>query len=114
MHPMNTETAAELSHATLAASPTMADIAALPGSDLALVAFRTWTKAREALLDDRPEGEQEGEAFRALVETKASGPAGIAALAAAIREVFGEDEPFLDALVDQIIASATEQASASA
>ncbi|OWY18260.1 hypothetical protein B6V73_00115 [Thioclava sp. JM3] len=114
MHPMNTESAAELSQTTLAASPTMADIAALPGADPALVAFRTWAKAREALLDDRPEGEQEDEAFRALVETKASGPAGIAALAAAIREVFGEEEPVLDALVEQIIASATEQAAGAA
>ncbi|WP_273072959.1 hypothetical protein [Thioclava marina] len=114
MHPMNTETAAELTNATFATSPTIADIAALPGSDPALVAFRTWTKAREALLDDRPEGEQEGAAFRALVDTKAPSPAGIAALAEAIREVFGEDEPVLDALVEQIIASATEQASASA
>ncbi|KEO53413.1 hypothetical protein [Thioclava pacifica] len=111
MHPMNTETAAELTTATFSTSPFMADIAALPGVDPALVAFRTWATAREALLDDRPEGEQEAAAFRALVETKASGPAGIAALAAAVREVFGNDEPVLDALVEQIIASAQEQAS---
>lgn len=88
---------------------TVTEITALKGNDPALAAFRRWIAARDALIEGKPEGKKEDAKFRALINTNAAGPAGIAALASAAAEVFGGDEPVLDALLARIISSAIEQ-----
>lgn len=93
----------------------MAEISALSGIDPALLAFRSWAAARDALLDDSgPEADEETARFRALAKAKATSPAGIAALAATAEEVFGGEELALDELLGGIIRSAIEQSNAQA
>ncbi|OOY21023.1 hypothetical protein BMI86_00030 [Thioclava sp. DLFJ5-1] len=93
----------------------LAAIAALPGADPALAIFRKWIEARDTLFNSLERGDDmdatdERDLFNSLLKDPAQGPAGLAAKAAVALMMFGGEEANLDALLSNIVRSASEQA----